>query len=121
MSLRNCCAGFNFLVAACVGGRLPSLPGVQRPLAHVRRVGVALSHGCGRVSSPSGACGRLLGLDPWLVSLALVLWCALVRRAVWCPALPCCAVQVFAVLRCSLLCRAVLRCLVPWCVVPWPG
>ena len=74
VSLCFCGAGFNFLVAACVGGPAPSLPGVRWPLAGVRRVGVALSHGCGPVSSPSGACGGLLGLDPRLVSLALVLW-----------------------------------------------
>ena len=119
MFLHLCGAGFNLLLAACVGGPLPSLPGVWWPLAGVRQVGVALSHGCGRVSSPSGACGGFLGLDPRLVSLALVLWCALVHRAVSCRALPCCAVLVCAVLRCALLCRAVPRPVVPWCVPPW--
>ena len=121
MSLRLAGAGFNFLVAACVGGTSPSLPGVRWSLAGVRRVGVALSHGCGRVSSPSGACGGLLGLDPRLVSLAWVLWCALVRRAVSCRALPCCTVLVCDVLRCALLCHAVPRRAVPWCAAPWRG
>ena len=121
VSVCLCGAGFNFLVATCVGGPLPWLPGVRWPLAGVWRVGVTLSHGCGRVSSPFGACGGLLGLDPRLVSLALVLWCALVRHAVSCRALPCCAVLICAVLRCALLCRAVPRRVVPWCVVPWRG
>ena len=102
-----------------MGGPSPSLPGAQWPLGGVRRVGVALSHGCGRVSSPSGACSGLLGLDPWLVSLALVLWWALVRCAVSCRALQCCAVLICAVLQCALLCRAVPRCVMLWCVVPW--
>ena len=70
VSLRLCGTSFNFLVAACAGGPLPSLPGVRWPLAGVRRAGVALSHGCGRVSSPAGTGGGLLGLDPRLVSLA---------------------------------------------------
>ena len=121
MSLRLCSAGFNFLVAACVRGLSLSLPGVRWPLAGVRRVGVALSHGCGRVSSLSGAFGGLRGLNPPLVSLVLVLWCALVHRAVSCRALPCCAVLVCAVLQCALLCRAVPRPIVLWCVVPWLG
>ena len=121
MSLCRCGARFNFLVAACVGWPLPSVPGLRWPLAGVRRVGVALSHGCGRVSSPSGGCGSLLGLDARLLSLALVLWCALVRRAVSCRGLPCCAVLVCAVLRCTLLCHAVPRRVVPWCVLPWRG
>ena len=55
VSLRLCGAGSNFLVAACAGGPFPLLPGVRRPLACVRRAGVALSHGCGSVSFPSGA------------------------------------------------------------------
>ena len=67
----------------------------------------------GAFLSPFGACGGLLGLDPGLVSLALVLWSALVRRAVSCRALPCCAVLVCAVLWCALLSRAVPRCVVP--------
>ena len=121
MSLRLCGAGFNFLVVVCDGGSSPSLPGVRWPLAGVRWAGVALSHGCGCVSSPSGVCGGLLGLDPRLVSLALVLWCALVRCAVLCRVSPCCAVLVCAVLLCALLCRAVPRRVVPWCVLPWRG
>ena len=108
-------------MAACAGGPSPSLPGVRWPLAGVRRAGVALSHGCGHVSAPSGACGGLLGLDSWLVSLALVLRCDLVRCAVSCRALPCGAVLVCAVLRCTLLCHAVPRRVVPWCVVLWRG
>ena len=82
---------------------------------------MALSHGCGRVSSLSGACCGLLGLDPRLVSLALVLWCTLVRPAVSCCFSPCCVVLVRPVLWCAPLCRAVPRCVVPWCVVPWRG
>ena len=116
MPLRLCGAGFNFLVADCVGGPSPTLPGVRWHLAGVRRAVVGLSRGFGRVSSLSGARGGLLGLDPRLMSLALVLWCALVRRAVSCRALPCCAVLVCAVMRCALHC-----CAVPWCVVPWRG
>ena len=121
MSLRLCGAGFNFLVAVRVGAPSPSLPGVRWPLAGVRRVGVVLLHGCGGVSSPSGACGGFPVLDPRLVSLALVLWCALVRCAVSCRALPRCAVLLCAVLRCALLCRTVPRCVLPWCAVPWRG
>ena len=90
-------------------------------LAGVRRVGVAFPHGYGRFSSPSGAPGGLLGLDPRLVSLALVLWCALVRRAFLCRALRCCAVLVCGVLRCPLLCCAVPRGVVLWCIVPPRG
>ena len=121
MSLRLCGAGLSFLVAACVGWLSPSFRGLRWPLAGVRRVGLALSHGCGRVSSPSQACSGLLRLDPRLVSLAFVLLCALVRRAVSCRALPCCAVLVRAVWRCALLCRAVSRHVGPWCAVPWRG
>ena len=106
MSLRLRGAGFNFLVAVCVDGPPPSLPGVRWPLVGVRRARAA----------SSGVCGGLLGLDPRLVSLALVLWCAMVRRAVSCGVSPCCGVLVPAVLWCALLCRAVLRRVVPWCV-----
>ena len=108
MSPRLCGAGFNFLVAVCAGGPPPSggggglLTGVRWPLACAWRAGVALSHGCGRVSFLSRVCGGLLGLDPRLVSLALVLWCALVRRAVSCCALPC-----WSVLCCGALCSVV--------------
>ena len=134
MSLRLCGAGFNFLVAACVGGRSPSLPGVRWSLAGVRRVGVALSHGCGRVSSSSGPCGGLLGLDPRFFSLALVLRCALVRLAMLhhaglccvavrsalsCRAAPCRAVVCHAVAWLAALCCAVPRRVVFWCVVWW--
>ena len=121
MSLRLCGASSNILVAACAGGPSPLLPGVRRPLACVRRVGVAFSHVCGRVSFPSGVGGALLGLNPWLVSLLSVLWCALVHRAVLCRALPCCAMPVCAEMRCALLCPAVPRRVVPWCVLPWRG
>ena len=61
MSLRLCGVGYNFLVVVSVGGPSPLLPGVRWPLAGVLWAGVALSHGCGRVSSPSGVCGGLLG------------------------------------------------------------
>ena len=79
MSLRLRGAGINFLAAVCVGGAPPSLPGVRWPLAGVWRAGAA----------PSGVCGGLVGLDPQLVSLASVLWCAVVRRAAswWCAVL----------------------------------
>ena len=110
-----------FPVAACVGGLSPSLLGVRWPVGGVRWAGVALSHGCGRVFSPSGLCGGLLGLDPMSVSLVFVLWCALVRRAVSCRVSPCCAVLVCAVLWCALLCCAVPRRVVAWCVVPLRG
>ena len=105
MSLRLRGAGFNFLGAFCVGGPPQSLPGLRWLLAGMRRAGAA----------SSGVCGGLLGLDPRLVSLALVLWCALVRRGVSCRASPCCVVLVRAVMWCALLCRAVLRRVVPWC------
>ena len=51
-----------------------------------------------------------------LVSVpSLVLWCAVVRRAVSCRVLTCCVVLVRAVFRCALLGCAVLRCAAPWC------
>ena len=75
------------------------------PLAGVWRAGTA----------PSRVCGGLVGLDPRFVSLALVLWCAVVRRAVSCLVAPCCVLLVRAVLQCALLCRAVLRRFVLWC------
>ena len=110
MSLRLCGARFNFLVAVCVGGPLPSLLGVQWPLAGVRQAGVA----------SSGMCGGLLGLDRRLVSLALVLWCALVRRVVFVPfftvlrrACLCCVVVRPALLCRAAPCRAVVCCAVP--------
>ena len=78
MCFRLCGAGFNFLAAACVGGPPPLLPGVRWPLAGVWRAGVA----------PSGVCGGLTWLDPRLASLALVFWCAVVRRAATCRVSP---------------------------------
>ena len=105
MSLYLCGAGFNFLVAVCVSGLPLSLPGVRWPLAGVRRAGAA----------SFGVCGGLPGLDSQLVSLALVLWCALVPRGVSCRVSPCCVVLVCAVLWCALLCRAVWRRVVQWC------
>ena len=117
MSLRLREASFNFLVAVCVGGPPLSLLGVRWPLGGMWRADVVSSDGCGRVFSPSGVCSGWLGLDPQLVSLALVLWCALVRHAVSCRVLPWCVVLVRAVLWCALLCRAMLRRVVPWCAV----
>ena len=92
-------------MAVSVGRLPPSLLGVRWPLAGVRRAGAA----------SSGVCGGLLGLDPRLVSLALVLWCAVVRRGVSCGVLPYCVALVRAVLSCTLLCRAVLRRVVLLC------
>ena len=60
-------------------------------------------------------CGGLRGLDPRLVSLVLVLWCALVRLGVSSRVSPCCVVLIRAVLWCALLCRAMLCHVVPWC------
>ena len=97
------------------------LTGVWRPLARVWWAGVVLSNGCERVSFLPGVCGGLPGLDPRLASLALVLWCTLVRRAVLCCALLCCAKLFRAVLRGDLLCCAVPCRVVPWCVLPWRG
>ena len=105
VSFRLRCAGFNFLAAACVGRPPPLLLCVCWPLAGVWRAGAA----------PSGACGGLFWLDPRLASLALVLWCAVVRRAALCRVSPCCVASVRAVLRCALLGRAVLRSAAPWC------
>ena len=108
MSLRLRGAGINFLAAVCVGGPPPSLPRARWPLAGVWQAGAALS----------GPCGGLFWLNPRLVSLALVLLCVLVRGAASCRVSPCCLVLVRAVLRCALLCRAVLRHVVPWCAAP---
>ena len=105
MSLRLRGAGINILAAVCVGGLPPSLPGVRWPLAGVWRAGAA----------PSAVCGGLARLDPWLVSLALVLWCAVVRRAALWRVSLCCVVLVRAVLRCARLVRAVLRRIMLWC------
>ena len=105
MSLRLRSSSINLLAAVCVGGPPRSLPGVRWPLAGVWRAGAA----------PSGSCGGLVGLDPRLVSLALVFWCAVVRCAASCRVSLCCVVLVRAVLRCALLGRAVLRRAVLWC------
>ena len=69
-------ASFNFPAAACVGGPPQLLPGVQWPFAGVWRAGPV----------PSGVCGGLIWLDPWLASLAWccgVLWCTVLRRVVF--------------------------------------
>ena len=81
---------------------------VPWPLAGVQRAGAACY----------GLCGSLLGLESRLVSLALVLWCALVRCVVSCfavmrPAGPCCVV-VRPALSCRVApCRAVVCRAVP--------
>ena len=105
VSLRLRGARFNFLAAVCVGG--PPLLFLEAwwPLAGVWRAGAA----------PSWAVRWLVLVRPSLASLALVLWCAVVRRAASCRVSPCCVVLVRAVLRCVLLGRVVLRCVVPWC------
>ena len=79
---------------------------------------MVLSNGCGRVSFLSGMSGGLIGLVLRLASLALALWCALVRHAVLCCALPCCAALFRAALRCAPLCRALL-CRVVLCCALW--
>ena len=112
VSLRLCGAGIDFLVAVCVGGRPPLLPGAWWPLAAVWRAGAA----------PSGVCGGLFWLDPRLASLALVLCCAVVRRAASCRVSPCCVVLVRAVLRCAplglaALCRVASRRVVACCAL----
>ena len=98
-------AGFNILAAVCVGGLLLFLPGARWPFAGVWRAGAGLP----------GVCGGLFWLDPRSASLALMLWCAVVRCTASCCVLPCCVVLVLAVLRCALLGRVVWRCVVPWC------
>ena len=105
MSLRPRGAGMNFLAAVCVDRQPLSMPGAPWPLAGAWWAGVA----------PSGVCGGLVGLDPRLMSLALVLWCAVVHRAVSCLVSPCCVLLARAVFRCAVLCPAVLRRVVPWC------
>ena len=103
-SLRLRGAGMNFLVAVRVGRPPSLLPGARWPLAGAWRA-------CG---AASGVCGCLSCLVPRLASLALVLWCAVVRRAASCRFSPCCVVLVHAVLQCALPGRAVLRRVVPW-------
>ena len=66
-------AGFNFLAAVRVGGPPPLLPGVRWLLAGVWRAVAVPSRVLAR------CCGGLFWLDPRLASLALVLWCAVVR------------------------------------------
>ena len=90
--------------------------GAQWPLAGVWRAGAA----------PSGSCGGLFWLDPGLASLALVLWCAVVRRAASCHVSPWCVVVVRAVSRpagsCRVApCRAVVCRFVPRSVVSCCG
>ena len=112
-----------------VRGVLPFLSALAVPeLTFLRRSVWADRHCCcrarggpllvrgGRVRRlPCVVCGGLVGLDPPLVSLALVLWCAVVRRAVSCCVLPCRVMLARALLRCAVLCCAVLRRVVPWC------
>ena len=105
MSLLPRAAGMYFLVAVCVGVPPASLPGARWALAGAWWAGAA----------PSGACCGFVGLDLWLVSLALVLLCAVVRHAVSCRVSPCCVVLARAVLRCAVLCRALLHRAVPCC------
>ena len=119
MSLRLCVAGFRFLVAACVGGPSLSSPGVRWP-----PVGVALSHGCGRVPSPFRGMRRLARVRP---SVSVPCFGAVV-----CFGAPCCVPPCFAVLRCAGLCcaavcsallcraapcRALVCCAVSWLAV----
>ena len=69
-------ASCNFLAAAGVGGPPPLLPGARWPLAGGWQAGAA----------PSRVCGGLIWLDPQLASLTWccgVLWCAVLRRAVF--------------------------------------
>ena len=77
--------------------------------------GVVVSHGCGPVSFLFGARGGLIGLGRRSAFLSLVLWCALVCRAVLCCALLGCVALLRAVLCCASLCHAV-----PCHVVPCP-
>ena len=141
MSLRLCRAGFNFLVAACVGGPLSSLPGVPWPLADVRQAGVALSHGCGRVFFRFGGARLLARFRPTVSVLcfgAVVffgapccvmpclavlrradLCCVAVRSALLCRAAPCRAVVCHAVSSLAAPCCAAPRHVVLWCVVSW--
>ena len=117
MSFRLHGAGCNFLVAVCVGGPPALLPGVRWPLAAVWPASAV----------PSRVCGGLFWLDPRLASLALMLWCAVVRRVAPRRALVCRSVPHRIVSCCGVLCFAVpchgawhcgaLRCGVPCCLV----
>ena len=114
-------AGFNFLAVVCVGGPPLLLPGVRWPLAGVWRAGAV----------SSGECAGLFWLDLWLASLALVLWCAVVRRVAPCRAVVCRSVPRRVASCCGVLCFQVpclgalhcgaLRCGVPCCLVLWRG
>ena len=95
-------AGFNFLAVVCVGGPPSLLPGVRWPLAGVWRAG----------SVPSGVCGGLFWLDLRLVSLALVLWCAVVRRVAPCGAVVCRSVPRSVASCCGVLVRFLPGCAV---------
>ena len=107
MSFRLRVAGFNFLAAVCVGGPPPLLPGLRWPLAGVWRADAV----------PSGVCGGLFWLDLRLASLALVLWCAVVRRVALCRVVSClCRVASRrAVACCAFGCLVVVRCAVARC------
>ena len=105
MSLRLCGAGFNFLMADCVGVPSPTLPGVRWPLAGVRRAGVALSHGFGRVSSLSRGSRRLARVRPTVGVPCF--------GAVVCFGAPCCVVPCFTVLRRAGLCCVAVRSALP--------
>ena len=64
---------------------------------------------------PSGLCGRLFSLDLWLASLALVLWCSVVRRVAPCRAVVCRSVPRRVASCCGVLCFGVpckVRCTV---------
>ena len=93
-------AGFNFLAAVCVGGPPPLLPGARWPLAGVWRAGAV----------PSEVCGGFFWLVLRLAFLALVLWCAAVRRGAPCRAVVCRYVPRRVVSRRNVLCFG-LHCL----------
>ena len=88
-----------------MGGPPPLLPGVRWPLASVWRAGAV----------PSGVCGGLFCLDLRLASLALVLWCAVVRcvapcRAVVCRSVPRHVASCRGMLCFGVPCRGALHC-----------
>ena len=97
------------------------MPGTRPTLGSVWRAGAV----------PSGVCGGLFWLVLCLASLALVLWCAVVRRVAPCRAMmcryvprrvaSCCGVLCFGVpCRGALHCGA-LRCVVPCCLLLCSG
>ena len=53
------------------------------------------------------------------MSLALVLWCALVCHAVLCRVVPWCVLPWHGWLRRAVPCRAVLCCVVSWGALSW--